>query len=305
MLRKNLLLPSMKAAEARRWLGQSERLRAGRILAIRAAARAAKPGQGPPIFLNSIPKAGTHLLMQALDELPDLRPSGTHLIKAKVVIDDADPIERSIDVDWDVVRRVLSRNARPGQYVTAHTWAHPELFELLDEYGYATLFVIRDPRDIVVSQAAYVTRLRRHPDHVRFATHIADDQDRYRTIIRGYEEDDAGPAGVSLAERLEGYAPWLDHERVTVCRFEELVGRRGGGTDAEQLEALSEVAAAVGLHLDRAAAAELAERVWSPRSATFNRGRIGAWRENFDQATRELFDASVSGELMSVYGYGD
>jgi sulfotransferase 6B1 len=295
----------MNSAEVRRWLGQSSRLRAGRILAIQTAARIARPGDGPPIFLNSIPKAGSHLCSQALDEMPGVRTSGVHLIKAKVVTSDAEPVERSQYVDWDLVRSILSRNARPGQYMTAHTWAHPELFELLEEYGYATLFVIRDPRDIVVSQATYVTRLGRHPDHVRFADRLDDDQVRYRAIIEGYDEDESGPAGVSLAERLEGYSPWLDRDDVTVCRFEDLIGPRGGGTEAEQLRVISELAAVADVDLDRSGAAELAERVWSPRAATFNRGRIGGWRESFDATTRELFDESISKEALADYGYDE
>jgi hypothetical protein len=293
----------MTKAELRRWAGQSRRLRSARIFAIRTAARLAKDGQGAPIFLNSIPKAGTHVLMQALDEMPGIRTAGVHLEKAKVVRGNAEPAERNRDVDWSKVESLLARNARPGRYITAHTWAHQELFDLLADHGYVALFVIRDPRDVVVSQAAYVKRLRRHPDHKRFAHRLTTDQERYRAIIEGYEEDDSGPAGVSLAERLEGFKPWIEHAAVLTCRFEDLIGPSGGGSEEDQVRTLTRIAAAIGLPLDEAAVAEISAAIWSPSSATFNKGRIGAWRKSFDSETVDLFNAQVSGELMARYGY--
>lgn len=293
----------MNTAKLRRWAGQSRHLRQGRVIAIQAGARLAKPGESRPIFLNSIPKSGTHLLMQALDEMDEIRPTGVHLQKARIVRDESEPVERSRDIAWDKVAKVLARNARPGQYMTAHIWAQPELFEQLAANGYSVLFMIRDPRDVVVSQAAYVKRLRRHPDHRRFARGLESDQDRYRAIIEGYEADESGPVGVSLAERLEGFAPWLDHPAVLTCRFEDLIGPSGGGSGEAQTTVLRAVADAIGSPLDATGAAKLAAQVWSPRSATFNKGEIGGWRQSFDDRTRELFDTVVSRELMDRYGY--
>lgn len=293
----------MGTGEIRRWVGQSRRLREGRIFVLQTSARLTRNGRGAPIFLNSIPKAGTHLLMQALDEMEGVRTTGVHLIKADVVRAGTEPVERSREVDWTKVRRILSRSARPGQYITAHTWAHPELFDLLDELGYAQLFVIRDPRDIVVSQSTYVKRLGRHPDHKRFASALSDDQQRYRAIIEGYVEDDQGPAGVSLAERLVGFAPWLERQSVLTCRFEDLIGPSGGGSADRQVKTLETVADTIGAPLGEGEANDLSTRVFSTRSATFNKGRIGGWREIFDSETTELFDALVPADLIRRYGY--
>jgi hypothetical protein len=59
------------------------------------------------------------------------------------------------------------------------------------------------------------------------------------------------------------------------------------------------------VRLDDAALTSLADRVWSPNSATFHKGRIGGWRDSFDAKTTELFAAHVPAELMRRYGYGD
>ena len=126
--------------------------------------------------MNSVPKAGTHLLMTALDAFPGVRISGLHLMKRRVLLDDSEMVESDPNVDWELVRRLSSRRAKSGQYVTTHFWGYEELFDILNELEYASLFVVRDPRDIVVSNAAYMARLRRHPAHQRFVEEFRTDR---------------------------------------------------------------------------------------------------------------------------------
>jgi hypothetical protein len=241
--------------------------------------------------------------MEALDDIPQVRCSGFHLLKHRVVLDDSDLAERNAKVDWTRVRTLLDRNAKAGQYVTAHTWANPELFRILREIGYVSLFVVRDPRDIVISEAAYMTRLSRHPQHHRFAHELHSDQERFLAIIQGFPASRNCPGSVSLAERLRGYAPWLSQQNVVTCRFEDLIGPSGGGSAAAQVRALVAVGEHIDCPLSPAEAGHLAERIWSPNAATFRAGKIGQWRERFDESTRAAFDGSVSDELLAAYGF--
>jgi hypothetical protein len=241
--------------------------------------------------------------MEALDGIPQVRYSGFHLLKHRVVGDDTDLVERNSNVDWTQVRTLLDRNAKNGQYVTAHTWAHPELFRILGEIGYVSMFVVRDPRDIVISEAAYMTRLSRHPQHHRFVHELHSDQERFLAIIQGFPASQNCPGSVSLAERLQGYAPWLSQPNVVTCRFEDLIGPSGGGSAAAQVRTLVTIGEHIGCSLSPAEAERLAERIWSPNAATFRAGKIGQWREQFDESTRAAFDGSISDELLAAYGF--
>ena len=293
----------MNTAELRRRAGQSTRLTDYRARGLRLRARLARPSKGPRIFVNSLPKAGTHLLMTALDSFPEIRFGGVHFMKRRVMLDHSDIPERSTHVDWELTRRVLDRAAKNGQYVTSHIWGHDELFEILDELGYVSLFVIRDPRDIVISTAAYITRLRRHMHHHRFVDEYHSDAERFLAIINGYPPGPEGPGRLSLKDKLEGFSPWLTRPGVMCCRFEDLVGERGGGSSTAQLAAIAEIGGHVGLSVSAAEAARIADEAWSPGAATFRAGVTGEWRRTFDQDTLDAFRASIDADLLSAYGY--
>lgn len=293
----------MKVSELRRWAGQSQRLTDYRANMLRLRARLARPSEGPRIFVNSLPKAGTHLLMTALDSFPQVRFSGVHLMKRRLLLEESDIPERSSDVDWDLVRRVLDRGAKNGQYVTSHIWGHDELFELLDELGYVSLFVIRDPRDIVISTAAYIARLRRHLHHRRFVDEYQSETERYLALINGYPSAPNGPGRLSLKDKLEGFSPWLTAPGVLCCRFEDLVGERGGGSSEAQLDVVTDVGRHIGRPVTAAEAVRIADSAWSPGAATFRAGLTGEWRRAFDQSILDAFQDSIDPDLLSSYGY--
>ncbi len=263
----------------------------------------ARSGQGSRIFVNSLPKAGTHLLMTALDQFPGVRIAGLHLMKKRILRDHDDLVESSSNIDWDLVRRLLDSRAKTGQYVTTHIWGHPEIFEILDQLGYRSIFIVRDPRDIVVSSGAYIARLRRHPSHRRFTEEFTTDLQRDMAIINGYPPDSNGPGRVPLRGRLEGFKPWLTAPGVLRCRFEDLVGERGGGSSRAQLDTIREIGTHIGQPVDADGAQQIADKAWSPTSATFRAGVIGEWRERLDQSTLAAFNASIDAELLGAYGY--
>jgi sulfotransferase 6B1 len=244
------------------------------------------------------------LLMAALDSFPGVRSAGLHLMKRRVLLDDSDVPERNSHVDWKLVRNLLDRAAKNGQYVTSHIWGHDELFEILDELGYVSFFVIRDPRDIVVSNVAYITRLRRHRHHRRFVSEFQNDTERYLALINGFPRSHNGFGGLPLRERLEGYLPWLTSSVVMCCRFEDLVGERGGGSSRAQVGTVLDIGRHIGRPVTAPQAARIATNAWSPRAATFRAGVIGEWRHRFDQSTLDAFQGSIGAELLSAYGYG-
>ena len=293
----------MKTAELRRWAGQSARLTASRSDLLRLRARLARPGEAPRIFVSSVPKAGTHLLMKVFDSFPGARFSGVHFMKRRILLDDPDIPEQSPNVDWGLARLVLDRAAKNGQYVTSHIWGHDELIELLDELGYASIFVVRDPRDIVVSTAAYISRLGRHMHHRRFVQEFPTEAEQHLAIINGYPPGPKGPGRLPLREKLEGFAPWLNAPGTLCCRYEDLIGKRGGGSRVTQLRSIEEIGRTIGVQLSARGAERIADQAWSEMSATFRAGRTGEWRTRFDEPTREAFRNSISTELLAAYGY--
>ncbi|HEV2076023.1 MAG TPA: hypothetical protein VGR10_07265, partial [Thermoleophilaceae bacterium] len=296
-----------------------------RLVRARARLGRARP---PRVFVTSLPKAGTHLATAALDELPHMRYSGWHVTpqdfgqpdsspptsaerpdppvtrdaRSAPIGADAPSVRRSSSaVDWDTLAATLSAVPQ-GRFVRAHFPWSERLVELLRSLGYRTVFVYRDPRDIAVSHAFYVTRLRRNVLHRRYAHGFASDSERILASIVGSPADSTGPAVPHIGAPLEAYLPWRTTPGVLASRFEDLVGAEGGGSSEAQLGALQDIARHVERPLGPGEARRLAARVWSPRSMTFRRGVVGDWRNHFERQHREAFRGRGA-RLLVAYGY--
>ena len=237
----------------------------------------------PRIVLNSLPKAGTHLVERALALHPRCYRKLMPVVTAATL-----PKSGGFD-------RLL-RGIRPGQFMATHLEFDPRYPGLACETGVRTVFQIRDPRDLVVSHAHYVSATPRHYLYEVYRRY-PDFRDRLRLSIVGHP-DSGFP---SIGERLRDFAGWLERADVVV-RFESLVGSAGGGNDELQLDTIRALYRSLGIGVDDSTAAGVAARLFSRVSSTFRRGLIGQWRQHFDEGTGALF-ASAVGDGLEVYGY--
>lgn len=277
-----------------RTLARSWRMRQLALRLLRARARLAR-GSPPRVFVTSVPKAGTHLATAILDELPRMRFSGWHVTPQ-------DFRRAAGDVDWSRVEALLARQPQ-GSFVRAHFPWSARLAELLDRHGYRTIFVYRDPRDVAVSHAFYVSRLARHVVHGRYAA-LTTDSDRILASIVGSPADVHGPAVPPVARAVEEFLPWRTTRGVLSCRFEDLVGERGGGSAERQRRAVESIARHVNRPLEPEEVGAVVDRAWSPSSITFRRGAIGDWVNHFDASHREAFRGRAARAVIA-YGYED
>ena len=204
---------------------------------------------------------------------------------------------REIGRRW--LERRLSR-VPDGCFVNAHCVYSPELASLFAGERMRVVCILRDPRDVAVSQMHYIKQKKRHPIHDAFMA-LPSDNERLLVSIRG------GLLGkrtlLSLDERYRQFLGWQDDENAIVVKFEDLVGPRGGGSAEAQRRTVERVARHLGVPLDE-------ETVVSPSieeglyglGRTFRKGQIGGWRSEFSeehtQAARE-----VAGPLLVELGY--
>jgi len=237
----------------------------------------------PKVLCVSVPKAGTHLLERALCLHPRLYRKLVGTVRTRHLR------------KWGSVGPVLDR-LRPGQVLMTHLHHTPELEEALRARDIRTVFLVRDPRDVVVSEANYLARRRDHRLHDLFAAQVTP-KDKLLLVIRG----DPAQGAVSIGRKLERYSGWLD-SGAAVVRFEDLIGAAGGGEDSRQLGALRAIYGHLGLAADEATLRAIQAELHSEESPTFHKGAIGAWRKAFDQEVAEAFRAETDG-LPARYGY--
>lgn len=248
----------------------------------------------PILFANSFPKSGTHLLTQILDGFTHVAPftnSGLTPVRSfegqSGKLRDADQMAREI-------HRLL-----PGDISYGHVHAYPQLLNLLTANGMAAFFIYRDPRDVVVSHAHYVSDINsRHVHHRYYQKELSSFDERLETSIRGLP--DAQHPFPNIGARFDPYMDWLDHDDIYSLRFEELIENRAAaikqiiqfvmsrGFDAEvsvdeMLEALS-------------------KSIEPKKSPTFRSGTSGAWRAQFNDQHKSLFK-ELSGDVLIQLGY--
>lgn len=207
-----------------------------------------------------------------------------------------------VDFPRHLNRRWLKRRlgkVPDGGFVTAHCIYTPELASLFGEEGMKTVCILRDPRDVAVSQMRYIEERKQHFAHKAF-TALPSDRERLLVSIRGGEL--GGRRLLSLDERYRRFSGWSEDPQTVVIRFEELVGAKGGGSAETQGETVERVASHLGLRTDEQRVREVQEVLFG-EGKTFRKGQIGGWREEFSAEHERAIKEGAVGPLLVELGY--
>jgi hypothetical protein len=243
-----------------------------------------------PVFVQSVPKCGTHVLFECLKAFGYAAPTSLDLPDFDAVFDDG--------VFYNLQHMPASCLAAPYHRI-------PRLADALSSS--VTLFIVRDPRDAAVSLAHYLpAQVDYHIAAALFREMTLDE--RITRVITGsypipiYLNRFLSLRG-SIAQLFREYATWWSDllPNVWRVRFEDIIGPRGGGSAAGQLQAVWGLQLA--LHVP-GRPAEYCHRIFSESALTFRRGRIGDHREDFAPPHHRLF-AREAAELSADLGYAD
>lgn len=250
------------------------------------------------LFVNSIPKSGTHMLSRLLDLLGlqlkpgmtlnswdaeyhpngvSFHPDGTILSKPGEV-----PLVGTMcgfsskDTFSAMLERKFGNTALPYYGYGHHLWSEDSA-ACFRERNTKMVLIVRDPRAVAVSHAHWVV----NPQ----ATHgLFEDyrdlsmRDRLRYEFFGYPE--SGEAAYSklipLIHRFRNIRWWSHHDFVHITTFESLIGAAGGGDPVDQANEIARICDFIGiakpLDLDW-----INERLVG-NTATFRLGTINGWR---------------------------
>ena len=246
----------------------------------------------PPIFGNSKPKSGSHLLLQILNGFTKIMPY-------RYV--DADPI-RTIEKEGrrKAKEEILDELKRVPAGVIS--WGYLEATEenasFLTAAGRVNYFIYRDPRDMLVSQVFFATDM--HGEHGMHAYYnsLPDVAARLKVAITGIDRD--GLYMVNVRQRYEGVFQWLEQKNVMCICFEDLISNRDDTLNA-MLDEVEKTGYEIPTSREKALSV-LAKAIQPKKSHTFRSGKTGGWKEHFTEGHRELFK-DVAGDLLVRLGY--
>jgi hypothetical protein len=244
----------------------------------------------PAVVGNAMPKAGSHLIGQILRALPRFGPfmftpwgklnRGPHNSKLSV---------------HQTAARI--RSLLPGEVAYANISAREEFTSLLIAPGKATLYVYRDPRDLVVSRVFYATEMYEgHALHDYLAHSLKSLEERLDLFILGQPDLELR----SLRQHYDRHMGWFAHPEVLCIRFEDLILDR-----RPTLQAILGFIKQRGFRssMPEETCIDLMEQVIIPKkSPTFRRGQPGNWKEYFSEQNKRNFK-ETTGDLLVSLGY--
>lgn len=256
----------------------------------RLRARAEDFAEHPPVLVNSIPKSGTHLLLRVARSLPGVVYYGSFLASA--------PSLSLVPRDQQAINFHISRIA-PGEVLGAHLYHSDESADRLKAINACHLFIYRDPRDIVLSEAEYLASMNPWHRMHRFFKSVTAPQERIRMVIEGVPE--AQGVYPDLRARLLPYLGWLDEPDVLCLRYEELVG-------SDRKVMLEKICRefAVRAKLANVNFADLVKSIERNldhgRSHTFRSGGTEKWRSQMTSENLHKL-TEIAGDLFERMGY--
>ena len=246
----------------------------------------------PPIFGNSKPKSGSHLLLQILNGF-------TRIMPYKYV--EADPI-RTIKKDGErrTVDDVLSdlKQIPPGVIGWGYVEATPENVAYLCQPDRVNYFIYRDPRDMLVSQVFFATDM--HEDHGmhEYYNSLPDFGERLKVAITGIDRQ--GLYMVSVKQRYESVFQWLEQKDVLCIRFEDLINDRDATLNT-MLDEVESTGYTIPTPREKALSI-LIDAIQPKKSHTFRSGKTGGWKQHFTEEHKKLFK-EVTRDLLVKLGY--
>lgn len=246
----------------------------------------------PAVLGNAMPKSGSHLIIQVLQGLTKIGP---------FVNSGFPPVNRTED------NRHLSKEGvieniyqmKSGDIGYGYLQASQVFIEAVTRPGMATVFVYRDPRDMIVSHVFYATEIYpQHGMHTYYTEQLTNMEERINAAIVGVSEQGSEIKGVKA--RYDAYQGWLEQHDVLSMRFEDLILDQEAAIN-QLLDYLEGKGFSPTIKRQEAIGL-IASAVVPGKSGTFRRGKPGNWREYFTQVNIDQFKQSA-GELLVRMGY--
>lgn len=279
----NMFRKMSKSAPARK--SKAAAMRLPRFVR-RCTANVADYAKRPPVIVNSLPKSGTHLLMQVALALPGYSTYGTFIATTPSVT-----MRRRRDEA--LARRIMQ--LAPGEVCGAHLYYSEEARSAIEQRGAISIFIYRDPREVFWSEMQYLLTMNRWHRAGRAARRIADPDRRFDFFLHGL----AGRPRFDwprFRHRVEPYLGWLDDANTFCCRYEEF--RSADGANAALRRLALYIASRSGMaarHDVEGLVSRFREAIRPEASHTFRSGRSDEWRMGLSASQVEALEREVAG----------
>lgn len=272
------------------------------------------------IIANSLPKSGTHVLTRVLD-LAGLIENKMHFSGSLVRQASKNPIrnliksnkisydlEDSVPVDLDIQVYLKEKHFRKmlnefpdNTYSQGHLPYSDKTVKLLEQYNVKMIYIIRDPRDVLISHFHHHFR-DKHYEGYSLMNSLDNNKDRILLSLYGFNENNVARKISSLRDRVINSMEWYrsNSDLILPLKFEEIIGSKGGSEDTLQIKSLSKIENF--LNLKEGTLINQRNDIFYTNASTFRKGKINDWKNYFDQDIKNQVYAEV-GDILTELGY--
>ncbi len=240
---------------------------------------------------DSFPKSGTHLLIQILQQLPYMKDWANFIASMPSV--PFLPVS-----DKRLCKKINS--LFPGELSGAHLFYSKSIAEMISNKSIVHYFIYRDPRDVVISEAYYLTFMNRWHQLSKYYRRMHDMNERILFSITGSLDPDFPYEYPNIARRFILYQEWLQAPHTFSLRYEDLIGPEKEETIRKIFEFYRDRSHQ---KLDpREYAARALKKINPAYSHTYRKGQAGGWRTEFTEQHRDIFK-KIAGDILIKLGY--
>ncbi|MGY0391273.1 sulfotransferase domain-containing protein [Bizionia sp. KMM 8389] len=239
---------------------------------------------GPKVILNSLPKSGTHLLESLFFQLPLMRHCGKKTLK----VETQNPVAPKLPTITSL---------KKGQFLLSHMQYDASVLHAANSHDIKVIHLVRDPRDVLLSHLNYIEKMDTTQKSHKFILQYKTRFEKLQAMIHG-EKDVLEP----FNEVLSKFQPWINKPEVLCIKFEDLIGPNGGGDKQLQADAVKRIIEFIGIEVEATELESICGRIFSSKSSTFNKGKIGNWKRILNDEEKQWLNNTLKQQIKS-YGY--
>ncbi|MDA7026710.1 glycosyltransferase [Bacillus sp. CLL-7-23] len=241
----------------------------------------------PKILVNSVPKSGTHLLLQIILGIPGMRRTNFWVFEEKHL-----------------------KNLKTGYVATGHFAYSQNREKILSDSDIKTIFIYRDLRDIAVSLVHFVMINKyNHPWNPYLKNGLKNHEDRLMAMIKGtvLNKEEQAKYGIGMLPNIHDFTKnfirWAEASGICIVTFEDLVRNESSQnqTILKIIDYLWEDLQSLNISKQQLLQ-NMKHNINQSASDTFRKGSIGDWKEEFNASHKEVFK-EIAGEFLIRLGY--
>jgi len=278
--------------------------------------------EGSKIIVISIPKCGTWMLSKYVRLLTD-KKNAIHRFTAEKIFRKYEAIPENFHKECDLPKapedsfhfftpskEILLKcinELKEDEYLIGHLVYNKGFENVLRKNNFKILFIIRDPRDQIISRIFYNKKLindfsglqRLSFDDLLTGYIGSNDLQKFSDLFTShicYKDEPKEKYISNISQFYNAFLSWMDSDICYTVKFENLVGPQGGGTRQSQLQELEKIAQHLGYETNQEKIKEIAKKLFG-QTTTFNDGQIKKWKKHFRQSHKNNFK-EVAGSLL-------